>query len=180
MYLSIVKNSTHIFFVPRPGTYVVTQKRSRSPAPAPTAPRGTTPRQPPTRGTTPALTRGTTPAPAQTRGGTTPAPAGTRGTTPAPTPTRGTSQAPAPAGTRGTTPAPHPTRGTTQAQAPVPVSRIPRQGGARPGLVRGPSKADLTDLIDQHQMFESQRARVDLMGFLKSYIRYSKMSLNVD
>ena len=170
MYLSIVKNSTHIFFVPRPGTYVVTQKRSRSPAPAPSAPRGTTPRQPPTRGTTPALTRGTTPTPAQTRGGTTPAPAGTRGTTPAP----------APAGTRGTTPAPTPTRGTTQAQAPVPVSRIPRQGGARPGLVRGPSKADLTDLIDQHQMFESQRARVDLMGFLKSYIRYSKMSLNVD
>ena len=147
-----------VFFVPRPGTYVVTQKRSRSPAPAPSAPRGTTPRQPPTRGTTPALTRGTTPTPAQTRGGTTPAPAGTRGTTPAPTPSRG----------------------TTQAQAPVPVSRIPRQGGARPGLVRGPSKADLTDLIDQHQMFESQRARVDLMGFLKSYIRYSKMSLNVD
>ena len=60
------------------------------------------------------------------------------------------------------------------------MSRIPRQGGARPGLVRGPSKADLTDLIDQHQMFESQRARVDLMGFLKSYIRYSKMPLNED
>ena len=39
---------------------------------------------------------------------------------------------------------------------------------------RGPSKAAITDLIDQSQLFDSNKARTDLMAFIKSYIRYSK------
>ena len=37
--------------------------------------------------------------------------------------------------------------------------------------VEGPSKAEVTDLIDQHILFDSPKARADLMSFVKSYIR---------
>ncbi len=36
---------------------------------------------------------------------------------------------------------------------------------------RAPSKAAITDLIDQSELFDSARARTDLMSFVKSYIR---------
>ena len=42
---------------------------------------------------------------------------------------------------------------------------------SRPGPP-APSKAQLTDLIDQHKLYDTQKARVDLMNFIKSYIRY--------
>ena len=44
----------------------------------------------------------------------------------------------------------------------------PRQAQERE---RGPSKAAITDLIDQSELFDSNRARTDLMAFIKSYIR---------
>ena len=40
-----------------------------------------------------------------------------------------------------------------------------------------PSKAQITDLIDQHRLYDNQKARVDLMNFIKSYIRYCSWML---
>ena len=68
----------------------------------------------------------------------------------------------------------------TPIKKPSPPSRIPSSisisSSGSVQAMRGstepvPSRADLTDLIDEHQAFESPRTRKDMMVLIRSLIR---------